>query len=508
MKKAVVYARYSSESQTEQSIEGQLRVCKQYAQNNSILILDTYIDRAMTGTNDLRPSFQKMIKDSAKRQWDYVIVYKLDRFSRNKYESTIHKKTLKDNGVKLLSAMENIPDTPEGIILESLLEGMNQYYSAELSQKVRRGLKESWIKGNYTGGTLIYGYDIVNKKYVINETEAAIVKEIYIKYSQGYTAVSIGTDLQKRGIRNKQGYYMTSKHIYKILTNSKYTGKAKYGGQVYTHIIPPLITEELWRKVNNIHEANKHAPGRKKDIYDFLLSGKLVCGECKHLMVGESGTSMTGNTYYYYSCLSRRRKKAPCSLKSINKQWLEDIVINITWNMLSNKELVYSIAENLYRLIERENKNNAVLKSLEAQRAAAIKASNNLIRAIEEGIITEQTKTRLKELEAQINNLDFDIEQEKFRSYTYLSMEIIESYLNSLICGKADNIETRKALVKTFIREIIYYPDKIIITYNFSDHHDEYKISSKNVEETIKQSEEAAFSLDLSSYKYPPSAPK
>ena len=126
LKTAVIYARYSCDQQTEQSIEGQLRVCEEYAQRNNILILNTYIDRAMSGTNDNRPDFQKMIKDSAKKSFDYVLVYKLDRFSRNKFEATIHKKTLKDNGVKVLSAMENIPDTPEGIILESLLEGFKR----------------------------------------------------------------------------------------------------------------------------------------------------------------------------------------------------------------------------------------------------------------------------------------------------------------------------------------------------------------------------------------------
>ena len=123
MKKAVIYARYSSDSQTEQSIEGQLRVCRNYAKNNDLLVVDTYVDRAMTGTNDMRPDFRRMIKASSKRQREYVIVYKLDRFSRDKYEMTIRKHTLKENGVNLVSAMENIPDSPEGIILESLLEG-------------------------------------------------------------------------------------------------------------------------------------------------------------------------------------------------------------------------------------------------------------------------------------------------------------------------------------------------------------------------------------------------
>ena len=145
MKTAVIYARYSSDTQTEQSIEGQLRVCQEYAQRNQIIIVDTYIDRAMSGTNDNRKDFQRMLHDSDRKAWDYVIVYKLDRFSRNKYEMAMHKKTLRDNGVKILSAMENIPDTPEGIILESLLEGMAEYYSAELLQKVLRGLNESYI---------------------------------------------------------------------------------------------------------------------------------------------------------------------------------------------------------------------------------------------------------------------------------------------------------------------------------------------------------------------------
>ena len=131
MKTGTIYARYSSNNQTEQSIEGQIRVCREFAQRNGIVIVGTYIDRATTGTNDNREQFQKMLKDSDKKSFDYVLVYKLDRFSRNKYEMAIHRKHLKDNGVKILSAMENIPETPEGVLLESLLEGMNQYYSAE-----------------------------------------------------------------------------------------------------------------------------------------------------------------------------------------------------------------------------------------------------------------------------------------------------------------------------------------------------------------------------------------
>lgn len=164
MKTGVIYCRYSSDSQTEQSIEGQLRVCNEYAKSNDIVILDTYIDRAMTGTNDNRPDFQRMIKDSARKSFDYVLVYKFDRFSRNKYETAIHKKTLKDNGVKVVSATEFVPDTPEGIIFESMLEGYAEYYSAELSQKIRRGNNESRRKGNLTGGKYLTAIKTWTKK--------------------------------------------------------------------------------------------------------------------------------------------------------------------------------------------------------------------------------------------------------------------------------------------------------------------------------------------------------
>ena len=185
MNKAVIYARYSSDSQTEQSIEGQIRVCNEYAKANNILIVDTYIDRAMTGKNDKRPDFQRMLEDSKKKQWDYVLVYKLDRFSRIFYDTTICEHKLNKNGVKLLSAMEKIPDAPEGIIYKGMLQTMNQYYSDELSQKVKRGMRETRLKGLYQGGGLPYGYKVDGRKIVIDLEEAQVITLIFKLYNAG-----------------------------------------------------------------------------------------------------------------------------------------------------------------------------------------------------------------------------------------------------------------------------------------------------------------------------------
>lgn len=511
MKKAVIYARYSSDSQTEQSIEGQLRVCQEYAMNQGVLIVDTYIDRAMTGTNDNRAAFQKMLKDSSRKQWQYVIVYKLDRFSRNKFESVIHKKTLRDNGVTILSAMENLTDSPEGRMMETVLEGFNQYFSEELTQKVNRGLKESWRKGNATGGQQIFGYDVVDKKYVINEYESAIVKEAFTKYSQGYKAVAIAQIFKECGYRRKNGMLVDHKYLYFILHNKRYTGVVEHQGEIYDKIFPRIISDELWNVVNAINEENKLAPSRKKEIFDYILSGKLICGECKHKMGGESGTSHTGDIHYYYICLSRRKKRAKCTTKAVLKQWLEDIVINATVKMLESTAAIHNVAQEIFNLHTKQVADNSALKLIEQKRKEAVKAQNNMIKAIEQGIITEATKSRLTELETLISQYDFDIAKEKARNYTFLTVEQIEMFLSRFVFENPSDMKVRKLIVNTFIREVILYPDRVVITYNFTDNPEHIKFTKEHVVKTEKEIETAdktVFSSLKGSYIYGSAAPE
>lgn len=121
--KAVIYARYSSDNQREESIDGQLRECMEYAKFNDIDVVNSYIDRALSAKTDNRPNFQRMIKDSYKGLFDVALVWKLDRFARNRYDSAHYKTILKRNGVRVLSAKETISEGAEGILLESMLEG-------------------------------------------------------------------------------------------------------------------------------------------------------------------------------------------------------------------------------------------------------------------------------------------------------------------------------------------------------------------------------------------------
>ena len=491
MKTAVIYARYSSERQTEQSIEGQLHVCKDYANRNNIVIIDTYIDRAMSGTNDNRFSFQKMLKDSNKKNWDMVLVYKLDRFSRNKYEMAIHKKTLKDNGVKLVSAMENIPDTPEGIILESLLEGMAEYYSAELAQKVNRGIRESWLKGNATGGRPLFGYKIENKKYVINEEEAEIVREIFTKYSIGYKADSICNSLNERGFRMRDGKKFYDKYLYKLLHQSKYIGKVVLQGQEYDNLFPRIISDELYEKINDVHEQNKNKNLNCQENSNFILTNKLFCGSCGAKMRGDSGTSKNGKLHQYYSCTSKRQNLGKCDLKSIHKHDIEGVVINATIKVLKNKENLNTIAEKVFERYQERKKDNLNLKMLQRQLDRALAANNNLNQAIEQGIFNNMTKTRLEELQEEIDKLEIAIQKEKCKQDIELTLEDIKQYFKSNLFENVEDIETAKMLVRNLINKVILTHDSIILIYNFTNNGELIETNKKNILETKKQIDSA-----------------
>lgn len=506
MKTAVIYARYSSDSQSEQSIEGQIHVCKDYAEKNDIIVIDTYIDRAMTGTNDNRVAFQKMLKDSSNHQFSVVLVYKLDRFSRNKYESVIHKKTLKDNGVSLISCMENIPNTPEGTLMETLLEGFNQYFSEELTQKVNRGLRESWLKGNATGGKKVFGYDIIDKKYEINEYEKDIVIRVFRLYADGYRARVIAEQLNELGYHRINGKKFDEKYVLWILHNSRYTGIVEHHGIKYDKIFPRIIDDDLWNKVNAINDENKIAPSRKKEIYDYILSGKLICGECKHKMYGESGTSHTKDVHYYYVCSSRRKKRCPCDMKSIKKQELEDIVINTIIQVLNSENNIKFLTDKIFEYHKQHANDNANLKLLEQREKEINKACQNMIKAIEQGIITEMTKSRLSELETELEQIKIEITKEKHKNNLLLTKEDIDQFLRKQVFEDTSNIKIRKLLVNTFVRSIYLYNDAVVILFNYTNNPTPPKFTLEENIETEKQIN-SALSKTQSSCILPQSAP-
>ena len=275
MKGAVIYARYSCERQTEQSIEGQLRECYKYAEQNGLTIIHEYIDRAMTGTNDNRPSFQKMLADAERTTaWDIVLVYALDRFGRNSIEIALNKQKLIKSGKTLISATQrtstNIDGSRnlDGILLENMYIGLAEYYSAELSQKIKRGLRESRLKGQFGGGGVAYGYKVVNKKLEINEEQAQIVKYIFERYYGGKIVREIIEELTARGVLYKNKPFVPQT-VYKMLVNEKYIGITKYNGEVFDNIYPPIIDKSLFDAIQKKLAVNK--TGKRSVNTTFLL---------------------------------------------------------------------------------------------------------------------------------------------------------------------------------------------------------------------------------------------
>ncbi len=268
--RAVIYARFSSEKQNEASIEGQLRECLDYAKYNGIEVIGEYIDRAVSAKTDNRPDFQRMIKDSYKNAFDTVLVWKLDRFARNRYDSAYYKNILKKNGVRVISAKESISQGADGILLESILEGYAEYYSAELSEKVRRGMTENALKARSNGVRAPFGYYVdENDQYQIDEGKAPIVKEIFTLYADGKKITEIVEIMKARGVQNR-GYTMNYNAIFRILTNRKYIGEYKFGDVVIPNGMPAIVDEDIFNKIQARMKRNKKAPAMHRSEDDVI----------------------------------------------------------------------------------------------------------------------------------------------------------------------------------------------------------------------------------------------
>ena len=370
---AVIYARYSSDSQREESIEGQLRECREYAERNNMTIVGTYIDRALSAKTADRPEFQHMIKDSAKELFEIVLVWKLDRFSRDRYDSAHYKHILKKNGVKVVSAKEHISEGPEGIILEAMLEGYAEFYSAELSEKIHRGQKENALKGKNNGGGVPLGYLLDKKaqKLVIDPVTAPLVVEIFEKYADGKSVRSIVEDFNARGLKTKRGQPFNINSFSSLLKNRKYIGEYRYQDVVIEGGVPAIVPEDLFNRVQERMEKNRHAPAMVKAKEDYLLTTKLFCGKCERMMVGESGKSHTGAMHYYYKCSGAKRLK-DCDKKAVRKDWIERVVVRLIMQRVMDEEKINRLIDAILVMQEQEDTTIPALRSQLAETESSI----------------------------------------------------------------------------------------------------------------------------------------
>lgn len=463
--KAVIYARYSSDNQREESIEGQLRECMEFAEKNGITVIGNYIDRALSAKTDNRPEFQRMIKDSYRKVFDTIIVWKVDRFARNRYDSAHYKNILKKNGVKVISAKEHIGEGSEGIILEAMLEGYAEYYSVELAEKINRGLTENALKGKLNGGTIPLGYRLTKEQTLeINEETAPVVLEIFVRYNDGEKIKSIEKDLALRELTNNYGGPITYNRIHYLLKNRRYLGEYRFRDIVHKNAFPAIVPEDLFNSVQKKLEKNKIAPARHKAEDDYILTTKLRCGKCGAYMVGESGKSMTGAIHRYYKCANTKKKKL-CNKKAVKKGWIEDIVVNYTMKKIMDDELVDYLADRILYLLSQENTKIPQLKEKLKEVNGYI---DNLLNAIQQGLFNASAKQRLDDLEAEKAEIETAIYTEQLER-PEITKEHIVYFITKFRTINVNDSESRKRLIDSFVNVIYLYEDKLVITFNYKD---------------------------------------
>lgn len=467
-KLAVVYARFSSHSQGEQSIEGQLSEAYKYATAHGYTIVHEYVDRAKSGRSDNREQFQQMLKDTAKKQFDVIILWKVDRFGRNREEITLNKYKCKKNGVRVEYVAETIPNTPEGVILESVLEGFAEYYSLQLSQNIRRGQAESAEKCQSTGGNRPMGYLTgPDKRFILDPDTAPTVKMIFDMYAAGSTVTEIITHLNSLGLRNRRGKAFTNNSLYAVLKNEKYTGVYLYKDKRIEGGMPRIVDDDTFWKVQEMLKINKRAPAHKWSKAEYLLTDKLFCGKCGSGMIGESGTSKTGAKHNYYSC-SKKKRFRECDKKSIRQTTIEDLVINATIDLLKDDELIEFLIENTWQYYQAQDESQEELNALHRELEQTEKAIANLITAIEAGILNEATKKRMAELEAQQKDLVSAIADREIAKGFHITREYVDFFFRQFRDKDYTDRECQKQLISTFVNSVFLYDDHLKLNFNFS----------------------------------------
>jgi site-specific DNA recombinase len=484
--RVALYARFSSDNQRSESIDAQVRAMTKYCKENNLKIVATYIDKAKSAMTDKRPFFQDLILDAKKHIFDAVLVHKLDRFSRNRYDSAMYKRELSKSGIKVYSVLERLDDSPESVMMESLLEGMSEYYSKNLAREVMKGMNETARQCKHLGGLSPLGYDIgEDRKLVINEREAEAVRMIFTLYDLGHGYQYIINMLNENNYLTKLGRPFGKNSIYTILMNEKYSGvyvfnkseSKDFANQRNTHAYkqdehiiripggcPKIVERELFERTQQKMQDNKHHSGRYKAKVSYMLSGKVRCGICGKMLYGNNRFSGRNKTQYItYRCPT---SKHHCDNKEISQPYLENYVIEIIKKTFLNKEtLTKCLARiNSYIDIQQGDLGNKIAE-YKAKLVTVNKAISNITAAIEGGMLIDNFIERVNELEEEKFILESKISKNPSSYAGKYDIENVDSMLEIYKdCMKDLKSKKCKKFVQDMVQEILVYRDKAVIT--------------------------------------------
>lgn len=461
----VIYARYSSHSQKDMSIEQQVEKDREIAEEFGIEIKEVYADRAISGKTDRRPDFQRMMRDAAKGKFRYVIAWKSNRIGRNMLEAMMNEVKLQDLGVRILYVEEDFDDTAAGRFAARSMMNVNQFYSENMAEDIKRGLYSNASNCMVANGHLPFGYKASeNLKYEIDEPKDEIIREIFTRVACGDPFVDIAADLNIRGIKTSLGNEWGKNSFHSILKNERYRGIYIYGNVRTEGGIPRIVSDELFYKVQEVLKMKMDTQGRHRVNGDYLLTGKLYCGICGSHMIGMSGTGKSGKHHYYYTC-NKKRSENGCDKKAVRRDYIENEVARGIKNFILQDEVMEWIADSVDQY-QKQHKNDPEIIILNG-RLAEIKISiNNLIAAIERGIITDSTKDRLHELETERSQVSSKLAV-KNAEYTYVSRDQVFAWLRKYSRGNIEDKKYQADLFNAFLVAVyVYNDDHIRIVFN------------------------------------------
>lgn len=463
---AVIYARYSSSSQREETIEVQIRECTKFAEENGYTVLRCYTDKAISGTTDKRPDFQQMIQDSKTHLFDTVLVLRIDRFARDVADSTAYRQILKENGVRVISITENFGEDAVGQLMSRIMESMAEYYSNELREKVQRGQDVNAEKGIWNGGSVPFGLRVSKDQRLEPDPDTApFVLDVFKRYDEGNTMKEIRDYMNSRGITNTRGLPINYGNIQHMLSNRRYIGEYAYREIVLPNAITPIVPTELFERVQERMAKNQKAPARAKAEEEYLLTTKIFCGNCGAYMCGESGKGRNGTVHRYYKCVSVKKRRGDCKKKAVRKEWIEDLVVNATMEMLMDDDMIEAIVSLLMWIQDQES---TMLPMLEKRLKKAESGIHNLLAAIEQGLFTPSTKERLEALEAEKEEVQLLIEMEKLEK-PKITAEFMTFWLQRFRKLDITQQSHRQMLIDTFVNAVYVYDDRLLLTYNFKE---------------------------------------
>lgn len=488
MKRAVLYARYSSDNQRSESIDAQVRAIEQYALANGYELVGRYIDEAMSAKTADRPRFLDMIRDSDKGKFDTVIVHKLDRFSRNRQDSATYRCILKTNGVSLCSVVENIDNSPESVIMESVIEGMAEYYSLNLAREVMKGLKENAYNGKHTGGFVPLGYTVMpDKTIAVNDEEAEMVRGIFQDVINGKSYIEIATRLNDLGYRTRTGRLFKSNALYGILRNKKYVGVCIYNKRipvtngkcssrkfkdesewiVNEEAFPRIIEDSVFNKVQAILDAR--AVGNRSANVVYLLRGKIYCGVCGAPYVGSRKKSGKGYVNYYYAC-NKPKAHGKCGNSSIQKTTIEGYVLECLANYVFSDDMIPEIVGEYNKfLMERSGNDRAKIDSLKKKLCKVDKEIFNLTSAIAQLGLSAALQEALEKSECSKKALTSELaELESGIGAEQVTEDMLKTVFASIRAMVADgSLALIRQLVDKFVHRVEVYPDRVDVIFNF-----------------------------------------